>query len=887
MDRCLTTRLVARVAALALSGLVASRGGAGEYEVALDGGQRELVVETAGPPVEPVLYLVGLPDRASNPVRKTRGFALNGVRLCETLLSESVLIFYPDGLARWGYYPGFDIFREPQFQNGQRIDPRTLVEYDKWKYDPVEPIRCVGGDMNLLLLHSGGSAVPAFYEIAFPDPVGIRWLEVRSNCDQLGAEGVRLLVRLYGDRARSQRIAERSVGRAGDTPRFPVRFENLDRPRVYLELSAEAPRGASVGMYYTTFEAQLDARRLALPTLATGKNHWTWTDDPDSSHRGRLVVRWIDRPSAERVWEDFEGPLTWSGCEKMASSRDHGLAFTGRHFARATFPADGRDFALNRSLDQVDLSRFNRLGIALRAEKGTAMQAILLGIKNADTGYQYVRLNPQAQWTFQTFDISRFRRDRVAAMNVYWSATPGLQQPAQPCVYDVDTFALWHESAPPPAEPSLPEKIASYRSPFSAAKPAVRPIPPVQEWFPLGVYDGVASRSDRECEWLFDHLRRLSMNTVYISNGSLEGLQRILPLAEARGIRLIHQGGGDGSLYYLHLATPELRRRSLEEVLLPTARQWLPRFQKRWGLLAWSLTEEIGPDLSGELKPYYQLVRQLDAEHPPTVLHNNLEAAKADLQQNRPAVITHDFYPFFWSPQSGPSNPQRSIAAYRSHVAAYYRVCREHGASLWMMPQAWGEAETAPLDPPHYGYRTGMRTPEPGEIRLQGWLAIAEGATGLMFYATVARRPGEHQLWDAGWTETATTRAAGDLCAQVRRVAPLLCRLERDYREAGFVETDNRQVLAHRFVKRPGYGGGACYVVLASLDGFGPQKYSLTVKSDDHVFDVVSRQDVTDRLKNRELGAGEGTLLAIGSNDQVAADYRLIDEELALPHPTK
>jgi hypothetical protein len=655
----------------------------------------------------------------------------------------------------------------------------------------------------------------------------------------------------------------------------------LDRSRVYLELSARAPKGTTVGLYFTFFEAILDAPELQLPVLTNGENRWTLADDVDSSHRTRLVLRWEDRPPPEQVWDDFEGPLRWSGCRQVASSREEGLAFTGKHFVRATFPANGRDYGLNRSLGEVDLTEFNRLGIGMRVQKAAPMRSILVGIKNADTRYQYVRPRAGSRWTFQTFDISGFRRDRVVAMNVDWMVTAGFDRPEEPCVYDVDTLALWHEESKPPAPPPLPEKIANYRSPLCDAEPPERPIKPIQEWFPLGFYDGITSRTNQECEWLFDQMKRLSMNTVYVSNGSLEGLERILPLAEARGIRLIHQGGSDGALYYLHLATPEARRRSLEQVILPKARQWVPRFRGRWGLLAWSLTEEIGPDLSRELSPYYALVRELDPDHPPTVLHNNLEAAKVDLATNGPLVVTHDFYPFFWSPRSGPSNPRRSLAMYRSRIAGYYKACRQHGASLWMMPQAWGAEETAPLDPPNYGYRQGMRTPEPGEIKLQGWVAIAEGATGLMFYAAVARRQGQHHLWDLGWTETANTRAAGALFARVRRVAPLLCPLERDYGEAGFVETDNPQILAHSFVKRPGHPGDGRYVVLASLDGFGPESFSLRVERQRRVYDMVSRRDVTDSLGDMTFEAGGETLLLIGSESQFQADCRLIDAELA------
>jgi len=875
--------VVSAVFGLAVGWFASCCAAAGEFELRLDRPEQTFTVDNPGPPVAPTIYLVGQPDRSAKPVRKTRGVRLGGVLLTETLLSESVLILRPDGSGNWGYHAGFDIFRQPHFVQGKPVDPRTLVEYDKWRYDPLEPVRCVGGDMNLLALTAGGRGTPALYEIAFPSPIRMRSLEVRSNCDQLRTPGVRIAVRLFADRQRKELIAEKHVGPAEQAKRFPVRFEALDRARVFLELSAQAPKDTPVYLYWTFFEADLDATGLNLPELATGRNEWTIADAPDSSHRLRLVLRWQDRPPPERVWDDFEGALAWSGCKQLAGGPTQGLAFTGKHFARATFPANGRDFGLNRSLKEIDLTGYNHLGVAVRAPQPAPMRGILLGIKNTDTGYQYVHLRPGAEWSFRTFDISRFRRDRVVAMNVYWVAMPGVDRPDKPCVYDVDTLCLWHQAPKPPAKRALPEKIAGYRSPRAGKTPRARRIGPVQEWFPMGVYDGICSRPDRECEWMLDEMKRLGMNTVYVSNGSLEGLQRVLPLAEARGIRLIHQGGSDGSLYYLHLATPEARRRSLARVILPRAEEWVPKFRGRWGLLAWSLTEEIGPELSRELEPYYRLVRKLDPEHPPTVLHNNLAAAGADLATNRPLVITHDFYPFFWSPQSGPSNPTRSLAAYRGRVAGYYRACRQHGASLWMMPQAWGQEETAPLDPPGYGYRRGMRTPAPGEIKLQGWVAVAEGATGIMFYATVATRPGQHHLWDLNWTETSNTRAAGQLFTRLRRVAPLLCRLERDYGESGFVSVTNPKILAHTFAKRPDYAGDkkrARYVVLASLDGFGPQPFDLAITPPAKVYDLVARQEITNKLTGMNLPAGEGTVLLIGTKEAYQADCRMIEEEL-------
>jgi len=135
-------------------------------------------------------------------------------------------------------------------------------------------------------------------------------------------------------------------------------------------------------------------------------------------------------------------------------------------------------------------------------------------------------------------------------------------------------------------------------------------------------------------------------------------------------------------------------------------------------------------------------------------------------------------------------------------------------------------------------------------------------------------------LWDEGWTETANTRAAGELFERVGSVAPLLCRPERDYGEEGFVQASNPQVLAHSFKKRPGRPGDARYVVLVSLDGFGPQSFDLTVTTEKRIFDLLRRDDVTDKLTAQSLPAGEGTLLLIGTRDEFEADCALIDGEL-------
>jgi len=857
-------------------------GAAAEFDVTVESPSQELVVENPWPADRPTVYVVGLPDRAQKPVRLTQGVSLNGVRLTERLLSESVLILYPDGTGKWGYHAGFDIFREPDIRDGKRIDPRTLIEYEKWKYDPLKPVSAVGGDLNMLRLFNRRPYPPASYEIAFAEPITIRKLKIGSNCDQILQPGVEVLVKLYADATRTELLAERKRG--GKNGRFPVTFEGVDRNRVVVEISATAPKSKFVYLYWLSFEADLAAPGLELPTLQQGRNVLHYSDDPDSSHRARIVLRWFEKPTPDRVWDDFEGATRWSRCSPTLSSPENGVSFTGAGFGRMSFPANGKNFMIHRGFPKpLDLTRFNRLGLALRVRNEAPMIAIQFGVRNEKgPRYQYVRQRPGKRWTYQTHDISKFARDQVTAFNLHFTATQGYSRPGVPCEYDVDSLCFYYEPPAPQEEKKLPERIASHKSPHAAAPPrSDRPAPPLQEWFPMGVYCGVLSMPDQSAVFLLDQMARLNMNAIYVSNGVVAELERILPLAEARGVRLIYQGTSAGNLYYLHYATEQARVGTYNRQIAPSAAKWIPKFNGRWGLAAWSLTEEIRPEVPPELKPYYKLVRDLAPAHPPTVLHNNLASAKVDLETNRPLVITHDFYPFFWAPTSGPSNPRRSIHAYRARVSSYYKACRDHGASLWMMPQAWGTSVRTPLDPPYYGYRTGMRTPEPGEIKQQGWLAIAEGATGVMYYATVARRPDSRQLWDYGWEETDNTRAAGALFAAVTKVAPLLCRLERDYKESGFVKVAKGKAAAHSFVKRKSYPGPARYVVVASLDGFEPQTVTLEVSGGGEVFDLLARTAVgKGGPVDVPLEPGGGAVFLVGSREQFEADCAMIDEQL-------
>ena len=149
-----------------------------------------------------------------------------------------------------------------------------------------------------------------------------------------------------------------------------------------------------------------------------------------------------------------------------------------------------------------------------------------------------------------------------------------------------------------------------------------------------------------------------------------------------------------------------------------------------------------------------------------------------------------------------------------------------------------------------------------------------------MYYAGVSRTPDTSHLWDYGFKETENTRAAGELFTQLQRVAPLLVRLERDYKEDGFVKILSGKAVVCSFTKRQGYPGSGRYIVLASLDGFEAQNISLQVDGGQKIYNMVERREISGTLGNLKIGPGEGMVLLVGTPQQFSDDCRMIDEQL-------
>jgi len=228
-----------------------------------------------------------------------------------------------------------------------------------------------------------------------------------------------------------------------------------------------------------------------------------------------------------------------------------------------------------------------------------------------------------------------------------------------------------------------------------------------REFFPRGFYWGPGCP---HWDFMLDDMTAHHMNCIYGSNFWPAALEQLLPPAERAGVRVIYQGTSWGALFYFTYQPEAQRRAGYENELVPSLRTLAAKVRDNPALLMWSLTEEVTADTAADLSKYYRLVRELDPNHAPTVAHNNVPAAKADLAINKPLVVTTDIYPFFLDPRSGPSNPQRSLQYYAGRFEELYKLCRAADAAMWAMPQAWGAAVEDSFAPPVFGPSGGMRT---------------------------------------------------------------------------------------------------------------------------------------------------------------------------------
>ncbi|NLX54246.1 MAG: hypothetical protein GXY58_03950 [Planctomycetaceae bacterium] len=207
-------------------------------------------------------------------------------------------------------------------------------------------------------------------------------------------------------------------------------------------------------------------------------------------------------------------------------------------------------------------------------------------------------------------------------------------------------------------------------------------------FFPLGMYHVAWKATREQMLQCVQDLADAGFNTVHTSCSDLDVFQEVLDRAEALGIHVITEG--------LRADSPGLRR-----------------FMNHPAVLAWNSGDE--PDITNvtpaEVGHHVDAIRDVDPRHlvyttiaSPELMHRY--APYTDVFSNDPYPLTGD--------------KTDTLAVAQATARARAAVGPER--ALWMVPQC-------------FGYTLGTwRVPTPAQERSMTYLALIEGANGLIWY---------------------------------------------------------------------------------------------------------------------------------------------------------
>lgn len=360
-----------------------------------------------------------------------------------------------------------------------------------------------------------------------------------------------------------------------------------------------------------------------------------------------------------------------------------------------------------------------------------------------------------------------------------------------------------------------------FRAPFFPAGPYIYGGPEAQQVR--------AEKLGLTLDAFFEHLARdvkaHGGNTIYYGNLTIEPevFRRAVAAARKHGVHVFGQLTRD---LYLR---PTRGREHYEQVTLTTARRILPQYRGLEGVAAWMPKEEAAPDEVELLRAYRNVVRELDPTHAVFTLHNSIGAFRLDTK-NLPEWLGFDRYRFRCL--HGPyglliSTPKDMARRLGADIAEFAAEAAERGRPLIYVLQGyghqnvfsaedirgWSGGEKDALDPCSGFKRIGPKRwlgwdryppPEHG-MHLQNWLAVSEGAKGLLIFHYGPRKPREGtpkhiNLVKQDGAETRLWREFGECMRDMQPFLPLILSWHRE--AIAWAKTDHPQVVVRSFIRR-------------------------------------------------------------------------------------
>jgi hypothetical protein len=237
-------------------------------------------------------------------------------------------------------------------------------------------------------------------------------------------------------------------------------------------------------------------------------------------------------------------------------------------------------------------------------------------------------------------------------------------------------------------------------------------------FFPLGMYDAVVAGEDN-----LSKLASFGFNTVinytfghyaYSQGNEAQAIQlarNYLDAAQRHGISVIYNLA---DLYPGAQHFPQVDKTALE-----VATEYIVAFREHPALLAWYLADEPQqPNRIPHLLALYQLVRDLDPQHPTLIVQLNPDLTLLDRLYNATDIFAADPYPV-------PDYPLTTV----SDWTAITQTSARNAKPGWTVTQAHALENYYPAYPP------GKREPTLAEKRCMAFLALTAQARGLILYS--------------------------------------------------------------------------------------------------------------------------------------------------------
>lgn len=441
-----------------------------------------------------------------------------------------------------------------------------------------------------------------------------------------------------------------------------------------------------------------------------------------------------------------------------------------------------------------------------------------------------------------------------------------------------------------------------------------------QPLFPVGPYiyggtkqmEEIARKRGMTMEELFEaHAKDVVAhggNTIYYANltSDPEVFKMAVNASMKHGVHVF--GQMTGALYL----RPEKGNDYYEKVTKPAAQKILPQYKGLGGVLGWMGKEEATVEEMPLVIKYRKLFKELDPTHALFTLHNKIAPFQADTDAY-PEWYGFDRYRFRCiSPGTVISTPTDMAYLLSKEISECYAEAAKRGRPLIYVGQSYGtydEIKTEKMEK-----KSGFREVSPGVWRgwlrypppengmyLQSWIAVTEGAKGLLWYHYYGERAPvdgmikEMCFVDAAGKETRLWKEHAECFKEMKPLFPLFISWHKEGIKRGSV--DSNWIKHNSFIRE--FDKERYYVLLNTriaewdknsprrpsndtelyfdengLAGFkkaGPLTFKFQPDGNEPLWDVLTGKKLDSKSNQYEItiGPGRGLVLMQGNENDI------------------